>query len=114
MLAVFAPEADVRAALMSTKADDVAIAAVNGPKLTVVSGRSEAAARVAAATGATSRALNVSHAFHSPLMAPATEAFRQEAAAVTGRRPTVRFFSTLLGREATDELADTTYWINHI
>ncbi|CAK0831545.1 unnamed protein product, partial [Prorocentrum cordatum] len=115
MAAIFASEAEVRAAMSRLPdARDVAVAAVNGPKATVVSGRSEQVERVAAETGGTSRRLNVSHAFHSPLMAPALEPFRREVSAAKLAAPRVRFFSTLQGEEVTDEVTRPDYWVDHI
>ena len=72
MAALFAGEAAVAAALRGREAD-VAIAAVNGPEHTVVSGRAAAVAAVLAelqARGVRGQALTVSHAFHSPLLDP--------------------------------------------
>ena len=71
---------------------------------------------VVALVGGTSRPLNVSHGFHSPMMAPAVAAFQSEVKAVEGqlRAPSVPFFSTLLGREAHEEVASAGYWIDHI
>jgi enediyne polyketide synthase len=57
----------------------VVIAGFNGPGQTVVAGPVEAiedAGRRAAEAGVTFTRLSVSHAFHSPLVAPAAEAFR--------------------------------------
>ncbi len=55
---------------------DVVVAGYNGPEQTVVSGTSEAVERVrerARAEGVTATRVNVSHAFHSPFVAPAAE-----------------------------------------
>lgn len=119
MLAVFASEAQCLKAIVDLGVqEEVSVAAVNGPKMVVVSGRAEAAAKVAAATGATTRPLKVSHAFHSPLMSPALGPFGEEARTLALGQPSAlsaaRFFSTVLGREAGDELADASYWCRHI
>eukprot|EP00928_Gymnodinium_smaydae_P004000 TRINITY_DN11406_c0_g2_i2.p1 TRINITY_DN11406_c0_g2~~TRINITY_DN11406_c0_g2_i2.p1 ORF type:complete len:2568 (+),score=644.11 TRINITY_DN11406_c0_g2_i2:184-7887(+) len=117
MLAVFASEDQVESALakVGSGAKDVAIAAVNGPKLVVISGPSAEAQRVAAETGATRKPLNVSHAFHSPMMTPAVEPFRKEIASAQLGKPSGRFFSTLLGQEAQGvDLSDPEYWARHI
>ncbi|MFC4146090.1 SDR family NAD(P)-dependent oxidoreductase [Micromonospora mangrovi] len=63
---------------------DVVIAGYNGPEQTVIAGTEEAveeACRLAAAGGLTPTRLRVSHAFHSPLVAPAADAFAAELAA---------------------------------
>ncbi|CAK0879996.1 unnamed protein product [Prorocentrum cordatum] len=118
MVAVFAPEEAVNEAIGSlTKKEkqDVAIAGVNGPKLCVVSGRSKTVTKVVEATGAGNRALNVSHGFHSPLMAPMLAAFRQEVSKVNLSEPKgCRFVSTVTGKEVSKELSDPEYWVNHV
>ena len=81
MVAVMAGEGLVQAAL-AVHGGAVAIAAINGPHSTVISGEREAVAAVAAglaAQGVKSRELAVSHAFHSPLMEPILDDFRQVA-----------------------------------
>ncbi|HEX7334398.1 MAG TPA: amino acid adenylation domain-containing protein [Pyrinomonadaceae bacterium] len=72
MAAVFTDTERIAAALESHRAQ-VSIASVNGPTHTVISGEREAVRAVLRrleADGVTTRALNVSHAFHSPLMDP--------------------------------------------
>ncbi|WP_150238090.1 type I polyketide synthase [Nocardiopsis quinghaiensis] len=64
-------------ALVADEAELV-VAGYNGPEQTVVSGAAEAVERVcrrARADGIAATRVNVSHAFHSPLVAPATEEF---------------------------------------
>ncbi|CAE8693891.1 unnamed protein product, partial [Polarella glacialis] len=118
MVAVFAPEAEAQAAISGAKAaETVSMAAVNGPKMTVLSGRTQDVERVTEKMGATNRRLKVSHAFHSPLMTPALAPFRAEAeVSQLGPAPSggVRFFSALRGREATEELSSVEYWVDHI
>ncbi|MEU3491865.1 acyltransferase domain-containing protein, partial [Streptomyces massasporeus] len=82
MVAVEASEDEVRAALV----DGVSVAAVNGPRAVVVSGAEAAVEQVAAALaerGARVKKLTVSHAFHSVLMDPMLEEFRQVAKTLT-------------------------------
>eukprot|EP00931_Biecheleriopsis_adriatica_P047752 TRINITY_DN27548_c0_g2_i1.p1 TRINITY_DN27548_c0_g2~~TRINITY_DN27548_c0_g2_i1.p1 ORF type:complete len:4734 (-),score=1179.49 TRINITY_DN27548_c0_g2_i1:215-14152(-) len=120
MAAVFAPEKAVKEAMQKAKAseEDVAVAAVNGPKMTVISGRKAIIDKVVEAAGVTSRQLTVSHAFHSPLMAPMLDPFRQEldkAKSFGKSSPKMPFFSTLLGKEVQgDELAKASYWVEHV
>ena len=118
MAAVFAAEAEVEAALRAVADADpsaraaVSLAAVNGPTLCVVSGRKSAVDEVMKAAGVSSRALNVSHGFHSPLMAPMVDAFRAEAATCAFRRGTVRMVSTVTGAEVA--AVDAAYWAAHL
>ena len=91
----------------------VAVAAVNGPRSTVVSGPAEAVDRITrtlAARGANVTPLAVSHAFHSPLMAPAQAAFRDIAGAVTPREAKIPLVSTLHGGVVVGTDMDADYW----
>ncbi|MEU8121765.1 SDR family NAD(P)-dependent oxidoreductase [Spirillospora sp. NPDC049024] len=88
------------AALLDGADDGVVIAGHNGPRQTVVSGPADGLLRVigrATRAGLQAVRLPVSHAFHSPLVAPAAEAFegrlRGEPLAPV-RRPV---FSTVTG-----------------
>lgn len=67
-------------ALELAAGEDVVIAGYNGPAQTVLSGPAEAVDRVisvARAAGVQATRINVSHAFHSPLVSPAAEAMRE-------------------------------------
>ena len=93
------------------------IAAVNGPQSTVVSGPAEAVGRITdalVARGAKVSLLSVSHAFHSPLMAPAAAAFHDVAATVTPRKAKIPVVSTLHGRVIDGTDMDADYWAAQI
>ncbi|GAB2846751.1 type I polyketide synthase [Lentzea nigeriaca] len=84
MTAVEATEDEVGPLL----SDQVSLAAVNGPTSVVVAGAEEAVTSIAthfAERGRRTRRLNVSHAFHSPLMDGMLDAFREVAESVTYR-----------------------------
>ena len=94
-----------------------AIAAVNGPRSTVVSGPAQAVGRITtvlADRGAKVIPLSVSHAFHSPLMASVQEAFRSVAAAVTPRESKIPLISTVHGRVVDGTEMDAEYWASQI
>ncbi|MFD5322376.1 SDR family NAD(P)-dependent oxidoreductase [Streptomyces sp. NPDC127092] len=117
MVALSVDEETARA-LVAGHEDVAGIAAVNGPRATVVSGAEEAvrdiAARAAEA-GARTRRLTVSHAFHSPLMEPMLDAFRAVVAGLDFHPPAVPLVSDLTGRIASaEELASPDYWTAHI
>jgi enediyne polyketide synthase len=82
------------------KDDPVVIAGYNGPKQTVIAGAAEAVERVcerARAAGVTATRINVSHAFHSPLVKPASEAMTTRLADFTFNQPTRSVVSTVSG-----------------
>ncbi len=80
--------------------DPVVIAGYNGPKQTVIAGDAAAVDRVcerARAAGITANRLNVSHAFHSPLVQPAAEAMTARLAEFDFATPTRTVVSTVTG-----------------
>lgn len=93
----------------------VALAAVNGPQVCVVSGETDAVEEVqrrAAADGIATRRLEVSHAFHSPLVEPALGPFFRQASQVSYKPPTVSLISNLTGKVV--ESVDADYWRRHL
>ncbi|MGF1481922.1 MAG: aminotransferase class I/II-fold pyridoxal phosphate-dependent enzyme [Cyanophyceae cyanobacterium] len=115
MVSVAACEAEVREAIASHL--DVAIAAVNGPANVVISGEREAiAAAVAKFTtnGIHTTPLNVSHAFHSPLMEPMLAEFEQVAREIDYAPPRLDIISNVTGDTIGAEIATPQYWCRHI
>ncbi|MFC7472481.1 acyltransferase domain-containing protein [Actinomadura keratinilytica] len=113
MVAVEASEDEVRAALV----DGVSVAAVNGPRAVVVSGAAEAVEQVAATLadqGARTKKLTVSHAFHSALMDPMLDEFRQVAETLTYENARIPVVSNLTGEVAGPELSTPGYWVRHV
>ncbi|WP_439423155.1 type I polyketide synthase [Saccharothrix sp. HUAS TT10] len=111
MVAVAASDDEVAPLLR----DGVGIAAVNGPRATVVSGEEDAVAEVVRAFADRRTAkLRVSHAFHSPLMDPMLDEFRAVVSGLAFGVATVPVVSTLTGRLASDELADPEHWVRHV
>ncbi|MFI5980625.1 SDR family NAD(P)-dependent oxidoreductase [Streptomyces sp. NPDC051555] len=119
MLALDATRAQADAwlrALPEQHRQQVAIAAVNSPSAVVVSGASDAVDQVAEAAeraGHRLRRLQVSHAFHSPLMEPMLDAFRSVLAGLTFSRPAVPMVSTVTGELAADDITSADYWVRH-
>ncbi|WP_437494050.1 type I polyketide synthase [Sorangium sp. So ce1014] len=116
MAALFADEATVAEAV-EPYAAEASIAAVNGPSETVVSGARGAVTAVVEALGARgvkSRWLNVSHAFHSPLMAPMVEAFERAASKVKLGLPQRKLIANVTGRAAREEVTQAGYWASHV
>jgi 8-amino-7-oxononanoate synthase len=116
MLAVRLAEAEVTDLIAGEPA--LGLAAVNGPREVVISGDASALDRVRAALSARevdTKLLAVSHAFHSPLMAPAAEAFGDVAAQFAYRAPELPIYSTVRGRLLEfDEPMDAAYWVEQI
>ena len=116
MVAVFADEATVTAAIQPY-AQEVSIAAFNGPQNMVVSGKQQAVSSVVEtleAQGVKTKKLNVSHAFHSPLMEPMLADFQRIAHEITYSSPRIDLISNVTGKLATSEIATPEYWCRHI
>ena len=115
MAAVFADSSTVAAALAGHE-DKLAIAAVNGPRHTVISGTAKELDQVLAALGAQSirhTKLTVSHAFHSPLMDPMLDEFEREARAVSYRPPACLLISNVTGNPVAAGGLSAGYWRQH-
>ncbi|MER8187632.1 SDR family NAD(P)-dependent oxidoreductase [Kitasatospora sp. NPDC094015] len=97
---------------------DLAVAAVNSPEQTVISGGSDALAAVVAQlteAGLRVKELKVSHAFHSPLMTEVFDEFRAAIKDIAFREPSLTLISNLTGKVARfAEISDPEYWIRHI
>ncbi|MGC0328980.1 pimaricinolide synthase PimS1 [Streptomyces sp. SAI-170] len=104
MVAVQASEEEVTPLL----ADGVSLAAVNAPGSVVVSGVEEAVlALVEHFKDRKASRLRVSHAFHSALMEPMLEEFREVVASLELRVPEVELFTA--GDPCTVD-----FWVNHV
>jgi acyl transferase domain-containing protein len=116
MAAIHAPEQHVASAFGAQRAD-VAVAAVNGPDQTVISGTTEAVddlCRTFMAQGIRCQRLPVSHAFHSPLVEPVLDSFEIEVGAARLSAPQIRLISNLTGRIAEgSEITRPLYWRRH-
>ncbi|WP_455711601.1 type I polyketide synthase [Streptomyces iakyrus] len=115
MVAVEAAEGEVVAAI-GERGGAVGVAAVNGPSAVVISGADDAVKGVLAALpGRRTRRLEVSHAFHSPLMDGMVEEFRSVAKGVRYEAPRVGVVSTVTGRLAGGEdLRSADYWVTQV
>jgi acyl transferase domain-containing protein len=104
------------AALVAAEHGAVTIAAANAPESTVVAGESLAVGRVIAAATAQAvrhKLLNVSHAFHSPLMDPIVGEFRAIAAETSPRLGSIPLVSNLTGTFH-DTAPTPDYWAAHL
>ncbi|MGV9254229.1 hybrid non-ribosomal peptide synthetase/type I polyketide synthase [Streptomyces sp. NPDC003697] len=114
MAAVVAPAERVAELLP----DDLVVAADNGPHSAVVSGASPSVAAFTGrcrAAGLTVVPLHTSHAFHSPGMDTAAEAFAEVMAGLSLRVPGPPVFSGATGRRLGDtEAVDPRFWASQI
>ncbi|RSM38919.1 polyketide synthase, partial [Amycolatopsis balhimycina DSM 5908] len=116
MVAVGAAE-DVVAPLLAGRADEVSIAAVNGPASVVLAGVEHVVLEIAEVlreNGNRVKRLPVSHAFHSPLMEPVLAEFRSVVAGLEFAEPVVPLVSNLTGALVADEVCDPEYWVRHV
>jgi acyl transferase domain-containing protein/acyl carrier protein len=114
MLAVSLPE-DAALGLVSA---EIQLAAVNAPSSCVLSGPGDAIADLQirlAAQGVNSRLLQTSHAFHSTMMEPVLERFRQILEGIELRPPRIPYISNVTGAWiTTPEATDPAYWTRHL
>ncbi len=117
MLAVPLP-AEELTPLLDGGAGGLALAAVNGPSRSVLSGPEEAVAALQdrlARRGVAGKRLAVSHAFHSAMMDPILPAFAAEIRKLELRTPSIPFLSNLTGRWIQPaEAIDPDYWVRHL
>jgi myxalamid-type polyketide synthase MxaB len=116
MFAVRAAEERVAPLLEPLRAA-VSIAAVNGPNDVVISGETRAVESIAAILrdqDVQVHRLNVSHAFHSPLIEPMLEEFAAIARQIRFQEPRLTLISNLTGHEAGAEVAQANYWVRHV
>ena len=116
MVTAFAAREKVTPALHGLESK-LAVAAHNGPENTVLSGDLDALRVVTEQLqqdGIRCRPLRVSHAFHSPLMAPIEAEFARIVAGVRLSRPRAALISNLSGQLADAQLARPEYWVRHM
>jgi malonyl CoA-acyl carrier protein transacylase len=116
MVSVMASESQVTEAIKEYTSQ-VTIAAVNGPESIVISGESGAMATICDILknmGIKTKKLQVSHAFHSPLMEPMLTEFEAVAKQVTYNEPKIPLISNVTGTEVGAEITMAEYWVRHV
>ncbi|ACK67005.1 Erythronolide synthase [Rippkaea orientalis PCC 8801] len=116
MVAILATVEQVNQVINSYQ-NEVAIAAINGSDSLVISGKKEAIQSIIKtleSQGIKTKLLSVSHAFHSPLMEPILEDFRNIAGTISYSSPTIQIISNVTGKSITEEIMTPDYWVNHL
>ena len=116
MVSVMASESQVIEAIKEYSSQ-VTIAAVNGPKSIVISGEAGAIAKICSeleAAKVKTKKLQVSHAFHSPLMEPMLTEFGTVAKEITYNQPKISIISNVTGTEVGREITTAQYWVDHV
>ncbi|KAA3647729.1 MAG: amino acid adenylation domain-containing protein [Chloroflexi bacterium] len=97
---------------------NVSIATLNSPENTVVAGDKESVSETIQALeteGIKSKALVVSHAFHSSLMDPILDEFEQFAQQFNFNKPSIPLVSNLSGQVMEENfIPDAGYWREHV
>ncbi|ARU62784.1 polyketide synthase [Tumebacillus avium] len=116
MLAVHLSETAVLAHL--TRHGAVALAAVNGPELCVVSGTSEAVAGLRQeleAADVVCKRVHTTHAFHSVMVEPIMDQFAALVSSLERKAPELPYVSNVTGTWITaEEACDPQYWARHL
>ncbi|MBO3463553.1 type I polyketide synthase [Aetokthonos hydrillicola] len=116
MVSVMASESQVTEAI-GKYTSQVTIAAINGPESIVISGESEAIiaiCRKLEGIEVKTKQLQVSHAFHSPLMGPMLTEFEALALEVTYSQPKIPLISNVTGQKVGLEITKAEYWVEHV
>ena len=110
-------DSDTVTELIRPYAQRVAIAAINGSQNVVISGDRDDLDTIITIFNnreIKTKQLQVSHAFHSPLMQPILAKFEQIASKIQYSQPKIKLISNLTGKEAKAEIATPQYWCRHI
>ena len=98
--------------------DELCVAAVNGPSLSVAAGSHEAMAALERRLDQAKviyRRLRTSHAFHSSMMDPAVGPFAELVKGIALQAPAIPFMSGVTGDWITSqEAVDPQYWARHL
>lgn len=111
MVSIRASVAEITPFLMD--ADDVTIAAINGPASVVISGGSASIALVVAQVqqaGFKTRPVAVPMAAHSPLLDPVLDTFEAAVRQVALAPPKLTVISSMTGQIVSTELTEPQYW----
>ncbi|MBO0837302.1 MAG: acyltransferase domain-containing protein, partial [Actinobacteria bacterium] len=116
MAAIGATERQIEDSLRGREAE-LSLAAVNGPASCVISGKERAVAELCAhweQEGAKTKRLEVSHAFHSPLIEPVLAELTELCRSLAPKEPQIPVISNLTAEPLSPQQAkDPAYWAAH-
>jgi len=114
MLAVLMNEQD----LLKIIPTELDVAVINSPELVVVSGETmhiDSFSKKLKKEKIFNKKLSTSHAFHSKMMKPCLEDYRDYFKTVSLHEPKIPIVSTVTGKILTNSEAQSTdYWVNHV
>lgn len=113
-VALSAKQAQAAIAHVPTRA---AVAAINGPRASVISGDQDVLAEVVATLEARQvvcRWLKSESAVHSPLLDPHLDGFRRALGTIDASTARVPFYSTVEGRVLSGSELDASYWVRNL
>ena len=114
MSAVYLAEADIQPFL----SEEISLAAINSPSLCTLSGSFGAMERLEMGIddrGVRHQRIHTSHAFHSKMMIPVFEPFKERIKQVRLQPPKIPYISNVTGTWITEnEATDPDYWANHL
>ncbi|MEH1884106.1 type I polyketide synthase [Nostoc sp.] len=116
MAAIFVDENSIRQVCQS-QGIKIAIAAINAEQHTVISGERIIIQQLCEHfinEGVKVRQLKVSHAFHSPLIEPICEEFKNTLQQIYFAKPQIPIISNLTGEVADGSIVTPEYWIEHL
>ncbi|MTD72405.1 type I polyketide synthase [Flavobacterium sp. LC2016-13] len=115
MISIVANEEKAR--IIIDRFEQVSIAAINGDESVVLSGDAKQIDEIISIHGEQikMKPLNVSHAFHSPLMKPMLEEFSKLCKTITyNNTSTIQIISSVTGKIITNEMSTSDYWVDHV
>jgi malonyl CoA-acyl carrier protein transacylase len=116
MVSVMATEEKINE-LIVRYGEKVSLAAINGPESIVISGELATIQDIVSileSEAIKTTPLQVSHAFHSPLMKPMLAEFEAIASQIHYNQPQIPIISNVTGTEIGDRISRANYWLNHI
>ncbi|MFW6169225.1 MAG: SDR family NAD(P)-dependent oxidoreductase [Planctomycetota bacterium] len=116
-MAVLFADGNIVSRKVAPYSSELSVAALNGPQNTVISGKTERVQQIVAEfeqNGVRSQQLQVSHAFHSPLMVPMLDEFQDYAELFDYQVAQIPFISSVTGHPMGETVPDAQYWRRQI